>query len=332
MKQEEIVRKLELELSTLNSTAMGRRLFLLSAPFLLANCATPRHRHRAGDNRGQKTSITVKDEIKMAKEYKPQMLKDYPPFKNKYLQNYINHIGNNIVKKNGLSGKPYRYNFTLVNTPAVNAFALPAGEIFVTGALLTMAQSEAELAGVIGHEIGHVKARHSAERIDAAKQAESNSALFGIGGALLGGIAGYGLGKMVCKKKDKACMERIAKYGAAAGAVGGLLIQKYQFMANSREDEMEADIVGFKTSVNAGYDKNYVGKFYEKLYVMERKSRGDNNIVKSLADAMSTHPPSADRVKQMRMLAKKQKALRNSKITTPYFKKAQALVKKLMKA
>lgn len=328
----EAIRKLEIELANLNSTPMGRRLFLTSVPFLLASCATSKHRYREGSNKGQKTSITVNDEKQMAKEYKPQMLKDYPAYQNKYLQDYIQHIGKKIAKRSKLEGKPYHYNFTMVNSPAVNAFALPAGEVFVTGPLLAMAESEAELAGVIGHEIGHVKARHSAERIEAAKQEQSNSALYGLGGAILGGIAGYGLGKAVCAKKDKDCVERIAKYGAVAGGVGGLLIQKYKFMANSREDEMEADRIGFRTSVRAGYHKDYVGKFYEKLYIMEKKhKKGSNKVVASLADAMSTHPPSADRVKQMKKLSKLQKSTRNAKVNTTYFKKAQAIVRKLMK-
>lgn len=331
-RERESIQKLEIELAQITSTPMGRRVFLASIPYLLASCATSKHRHREGNNKGQKTSISVKDEKQMTKEYLPQMLKDYPEYKNKYLKQYINYVGQNIVKKNGLNAKPYRYNFRVVNSQTVNAFALPAGEVFVTGPLLAMADSEAELAGVIGHEIGHVKARHSAERIDAAKKEESKSVLYGLGGALLGGVAGYGLGKLVCSKKDKACMERIAKYGAAAGAVGGLLIQKYGFMANSREDEMEADRIGFRTSVKAGYHKDYVGNFYQKLYTMEKQAKkNQNKMIASLSDAMSTHPTSSVRVKQMKEMAKKQKPIRNAKISSNNFKKAQSIVRKLMK-
>ena len=333
MKTNEIIVKLELELAKLSSTAYGRRTLLAAMPFLMASCATKKKsRYREGSNKGQKTSITVKDEKKMTAEYLPQMKKDYPVYDNEYLQGYIQHVGSHIAKSNGLEGAPYNYNFRMVQSQTVNAFALPAGEVFVTGPLLAMAESEAELAGVIGHEIGHVKARHSAERIEAAKKEEGKSVLYGLGGLVAGAAVGYGLGKAVCKKKDKACVERIAKYGAAAGAVGGLLIQKYGFMANSREDEMEADRIGFRTSVKAGYNKDYVGKFYEKLYIMEKRHKKSNSgVVASLSDAMSTHPPSADRVKQMKSMAKKQPPIRSAKITTNSFAKAQSIVRSLMK-
>ncbi len=333
MKSNEVIQKLEIELSNLNSSTHGRRTFLAALPFLLASCATSKkHRYREGNNKGQKTSITIKDEKTMAKEYLPKMLKDYPPYQDKYLQGYINHVGQNIVQTNKLHQKPYQYRFRLVESQTINAFALPAGEIFVTGPLLLMAESEAELAGVIGHEIGHVKARHSAERIDAAKKEEGKSALYGLGGALLGGLAGYGLGKAVCGKKDKECVERIAKYGAGAGAIGGLLIQKYAFMANSREDELEADRIGFRTSVQAGYHKDYVGRFYNKLYLMEKQAKkSQSKVIASLSDAMSTHPPGKDRVAQMNVMAKKQKLFGPSKITTDHFAKAQTTLKKIMK-
>lgn len=83
-----------------------------------------------------------------------------------------------------------------------------------------------------------------------------------------------------------------------------MLAQKYTFLVNSREDEMEADRLGFKYAVGAGYDKDQVGKFYEKLLAMEKSaSKGGGGISKSLSDAMSTHPPSEERVQQMHELA-----------------------------
>ena len=92
--------------------------------------------------------------------------------------------------------------------------------------------------------------------------------------------------------------------GAAAGASGGLLIQKYKFMANSREDEMEADRIGFRTAVRAGYSQDHVGSFYAKLLKMEEARQGSGtSILQSFADALSTHPPSRERVAQMGQLA-----------------------------
>lgn len=332
MNHQQLMDQIEADLKTLYQTPHGRRAFLASLPLLLSACATKKTRYREGSNKGQKTSITIKDEINMTKEYLPKMRKDYPSYRNKFLQNYINHVGQKIVKANKLHGKPYKYTFTLADTKAVNAFALPAGTVYVTGPLLAMAGSEAELAGVIGHEIGHIQARHTAERLDEAKKEQEKSIWYGLGGILAGGAVGYGLGKAICKPKDQECINRIAQYGAVAGAAGGLLIQKYGFMANSREDEMEADRIGFRTSVAAGYHKEHVGRFYEKLLKMEQEhKKGQNKMLASFADAMSTHPPSTERVKQMREMAKKEKRAKG-KISGKNFKKAKRIIQKYMKA
>lgn len=295
---------LEKNLKEINKTPMGRRLFLSSLPILLTGCSTSQTRYREGDNSGQISGLTVSEEQKMTREYLPQMSKEYPAHKSKYLQSYIKNLGNKIVYANQLNNKPYKYNFRVVDAKMVNAFALPAGEVFVTAPLIKMCSSEAELAGVIGHEVGHIQARHSAERIHKAKKEESKSMWLGLAGGLLGGAAGFALSKKLCKQEDKECIKRITLYGGAAGAGGALLIQKFAFMANSREDEMEADRIGFKTSFKAGFDNEHIGKFYENLLIMEQKHKsGQNALAKSFSDALSTHPPSKERVNQMKEMA-----------------------------
>lgn len=330
-----ILEQLEKDLQTISHSPHGRRAFLALVPLILSGCATPsrgKGRYREGSNKDQKTQITVADEKKMTKEYLPQMQKDYPPYPQVFLQKYISEVGQNVVRANHLDGAPYYYNFTLVHTKAVNAFALPAGTVYVTGPLLAMASSEAELAGVIGHEIGHIQARHTAERLDKAKQEQQKSILYGLGGLLVGGALGHGLSKAICKPKDQECIERISKYGALAGAAGGLLIQKYGFMANSREDEMEADRIGFRTSVAAGYHKQHVGQFYEKLLKMEQAQKNaQGGALARFADAMSTHPPSKERVQQMQSMARKEKR-ESGKISSQDFKKAKQIILKYMKA
>lgn len=298
--------QLQKDLNQICSTPVGRRAFLYSLPVILAGCSsTPTHRHREGDNSGQHTHISVADEQAMSREYMPQMLKEYPRTRNSYAQKYIQNLGANIAESSGLEGKPYHYNFTVVDAKMVNAFALPAGEVFVTVPLIKMAQSEAELAGVVGHEIGHIKARHTAERIAKAKKDQTKGLLLGLGGAILGGAAGYALGRKLCKKEDRECLRRISLYGAAAGGAGGLLIQKFAFMANSREDEMEADRIGFKSALTAGFHAGYVGNFYSRLLAMEKKSsRGNGKVMGAFADALSTHPPSEQRVAQQRELSR----------------------------
>ncbi|MEM7179431.1 MAG: M48 family metalloprotease [Spirochaetota bacterium] len=301
------LQELDNSIKDLISTPLGRREFLLGMPLLLTavGCSSgDKKRYREGDNSGQKSHLSVEDEKRMTAQYLPQMEKDYPKLNDSRLQSYVNSIGQKIVRANNLHGKPYKYDFTVVGVGYVNAFALPAGTVFVTAPLIAMADTEAELAGVIGHEIGHIKARHTAERMYLAKQEEGNALKYGGIGSLVGAVAGAGLGTVACKgkkgKKYNECLAKATAAGAVVGAAAGLLIQKYKFMANSREDEMEADRIGFRTSVNAGYSKAHVGKFYEKLLQMEKRSKGKTSpIVESLSDAMSTHPPSEDRVEQM---------------------------------
>lgn len=328
-RQESALEELEKNLDYMISTPMRRRAFLSSLALLLGGCTTvDQHRYREGDNKGQETELSVEGERQMTEEYLPQMKKEYPSHKNEEVQSFVQDVGAKIVKANNLHNKPYKYSFTAVESKMVNAFALPAGTVFVTGPLIKMAESEAELAGVIGHEIGHVKARHTAERIDKAKKERLKTALFGLGGAVFGGAAGYGLGKMICKPEDKECLRRIAKYGVLAGGVGGLLIHKFAFMANSREDEMEADRIGFKTSLRAGYHKDHIGLFYSRLLEMEKKAdrKEKNPLLTSLADALSTHPPSKERVGQMNNMAR-EAVNTGGTITTARFKRVKSLIK-----
>ncbi len=314
---------------------LTRMKALVSVPFLLVllslflqGCATgPKTRYREGDNTGQQTAMTVQDEEKMTREVLPEMQKQYPPVNNPELQAYVSAIGKKLVAANRLEGNPYHYTFTVVDVNYVNAFALPAGTVFVTAPLIKMAETEAELAGVIGHEIGHIQARHTAERMEAAKREEGKTALYAGGGGLLGGLAGLGMGKLLCKG-DTSCMVKAAAVGVAAGAGGGLLVQKYKFMANSREDEMEADRIGYRIATRAGYSGEHVGRFYEKLLKMEQEHKKNGvPLLASLTDAMSTHPPSQERVEQMNQMARETPSAPGAIVSSPQFTRARTLVR-----
>lgn len=326
--------ELEACLLELNRTQLGRRAFLASLPLLLAACASgPKHRSREGDNTGQAAALTVEEEKRMTQQVLPQMQKDYPALNNPDLQNYVSALGKKVVQANALEGAPYNYTFSVVGVNYVNAFALPAGTVMVTAPLIEMADSEAELAGVIGHEVGHIKARHTAERMHEAKKAQSKTWVYAAGGGVVGGAIGFGLGKLFCPPKDTACLTKAAGLGAAAGAGGGLLIQRYAFMANSREDEMEADRIGFRTAVNAGYSKDHVGNFYSKLLRMEQERKGSGSpILGSLQDALSTHPPSAERVKQMNEMMASEPARRSAQVSSRDFDRMRELARGWMRS
>jgi len=288
---------------------MNKIIFVLSLVLLTACSSKSSDRYREANNEGQKSALTVDEEKKLTRDALKDMKKEYPPVNHPALQSYINQIGQKLVNANNLNNKPYTYTFTVVDTPAVNAFALPAGSIFITTPIIAMAETEAEIAGVLGHEIGHVTARHTAERMYIAKKEQPKTIAFGAIGAAVLGTAGYFVSKKLCDQKDLECKAKLIGGGAAAGAMGGLFVQKYGFMKNSQEDELESDRVGFRYATNAGYDKEKVGDFYKKLQLMEKQAKkGQNAAMLWLSDAMASHPSSDLRVSQaeeMRTLIKK---------------------------
>jgi predicted Zn-dependent protease len=300
---------------------------------VIISCApTGSSRYREGSNVGQQVKMTVQDEQRLTAEALPKMRKDYPAAKNQELQKYISSLGMKIVRANKLEGNPYSYTFTVVDVVDVNAFAMPAGTVFVTAPLIAMAVSEAELAGVVAHEIGHVVARHSAERMYVMEKEQNKTWLYAAGGAVVGAAAGYGLGKLLCAEGDTSCQVKAAAIGGAVGAGGGLMVQKYKFLVNSREDEMEADRIGFRYAVAAGYDKDQVGKFYERLLEVEKNAaKAGNPVIKSLSDALSTHPPSEERVKQMNELAAAIPAGKKGTVTTAEFGRIKQIAAGLRK-
>ncbi len=325
--EEKAARELNSHLEEWVQTPMGRKAFIASLPLLIAACSTTgKGRMREGDNSGQETVITFEDEKSLTREAMPQIQKEYPPLENPKMQTYIQNLGQKIVAANRLNGNPYTYNFSVVKANFINAFALPAGTVMVTVPLIAMAESEAELAGVVGHEIGHVKARHAAERMDKAKQEQGKTWAYVGAGGIMGAAGGFLAGKALCGKGDTACLVKATGLGAAAGAAGGYLVRKFAFMANSREDEMEADRIGFNTSLAAGFDKDHIGRFYNKLYEMEKESKGNQNpLLMRIGDALSTHPNSGDRVAQMQEMTAGASNRPGAIVSSPDFDSARAV-------
>ncbi len=179
---------------------------------------------------------------------------------------YVNELGRRLQLASGQRGQ--RFTFTIVNSDEVNAFALPGGYVYVTRGLMALANSEAELAGVIAHEIGHVTARHSAQRY--------NQALFArLGAAMLGVAVGNRL------------ISDLAQFGAAA------YLQGY-----SREQEFEADQLGIRYLRGAGYDPRAMASFLGTMQgesalaarIAGREGRAPE------ASLFSSHPRTVDRV------------------------------------
>lgn len=170
------------------------------------------------------TLISEQQEIRIGRENHPKVLEQYHRYPDEVLQKYINDIGQKLAMHSHRTNLIYR--FTLLDSKEVNAFALPGGYIYITRGLLAYLNSEAELAAVLGHEIGHVTARHSVRQISAARAAQ----------------LGYQIGALF--------VPEMRTQGASQlfNILGSALISGY-----GREHELEADQLGVEYMEKSGY-------------------------------------------------------------------------------
>jgi len=194
-------------------------------------------------NRVQNINMGPQQEIAIGIQSAPQMAQQHgglhPDTK---LQELIDDIGEKLVRSSMARETPYRYDFHLLaDNKTINAFALPGGQIFITYALLSKLENKDQVAGVLGHEIGHVLGRHSAERIAESEFWKTISA------------------------------------GASVGADAGNIVNQYgntTLLKNGREDELESDELGVLFMINAGYNPK------EMISVMKvlKQAAGPNRV------------------------------------------------------
>ena len=183
------------------------------------------------------------------------------------LSAYITGIGRRLAAQSELPN--LKFTFTVLNSPDVNAFALPGGFVYVTRGLLALADNEAQLAGVLAHEIGHVTARHAAQRYSRTVVAQ--------------------IGRVFARLADQPILDSVLSTG------GQIYLSSY-----SREQEFEADHLGVRYLIRAGYDPTGVAAFLTKMRqhaILETKlagSRQDPDRFQLLA----THPRTMDRVQR----------------------------------
>jgi len=185
------------------------------------------------------------------------------------LQRYVTSVGTLLARTSELPN--LRFTFTVLNTDMINAFALPGGYVYITRGLLALANSEAEIAGVLAHEIGHVTARHAAQR-------HSRSVFAGIGAAAVGILTGSG---------------ELAN--VASSGLGGYL------RGYSREQEFEADKLGIRYLKRAGFDARAMASFLSSLRANTRltaRQMGKSPDKIDEANIMSTHPRTVERVER----------------------------------
>ena len=220
--------------------------------------------------------VTLETELAMGKEADASIISQYGLYQDKSLQIFVNQIGQKLVSQ--LSDKIFpNYYFRVMDSPEINAFALPGGYVYVTRGLLALANSEAELAGVIGHEIGHIIFHHSAKLMVRNIGAQ----IFALGGA-------------------------IASPENAGGwlTVSTALFQQVN-MGYGRDAEIESDEHGILSGSEAGYNA------YGMLNFLKSLRRKEIMSGQSYHSFQATHPETKDRIIKAGLLAQRMKNVSN---------------------
>jgi predicted Zn-dependent protease len=231
---------------------------------------------------GQKVifGLSRDEELKVGADAAPQFTQQFGgKVNNPRLQAYVTDLGKKLASGTELDFPSLPWEFTLLNSDVINAFALPGGKVFITRGLAAKLDNEAQMAGVLGHEIGHVTARHASQQ--AAKQMGIEGVLTAVGVAV--GVAGEGTK-----------VAQYGQYGVPALQMGGqVLMLKF-----SRNDETQADELGMRYMTRAGYNPEAQKQVMEVLQ-RETASAGRQ------PEILETHPYPEDRIKHIEQLLAK---------------------------
>ena len=214
-----------------------------------------------GCGRGVGNWYSVEKQVAMGRAFAQQVEAQVKLVNDPVVTEYVNRVGQNLVRN---SDAQVPFTIKVIDSDVVNAMALPGGFFYVNSGLILAADEEAEVAGVMAHEIAHVAACHAAREQTRASLLQMASIPF----IFMGGGIGYA--------------------GYEAAGIGGL----FGILKFSRGFEAEADYLGIEYMYRAGYDPSAFVSFFEKVQAMEKKKPG------TLAKAFDTHPQSADRIQK----------------------------------
>ncbi len=237
---------------------------MCSAIALLAGCST-----NAATGRTQFAGLmSPQQETQVGASEHEKIVKQFGLYKNSKLQSYVTEIGKRVSVNTERADVQYK--FFVLDSPIVNAFALPGGYVYISRGLMALSNSEAELAGVLAHEIGHVTARHSAERY-------SHGVVTSLGAAVIAAAV------------DSTGVSQ------ALGLGSNLYMSSY-----SRSQENEADSLGIRYLSKGGYEPKAMSSFLNAMQnqsAVDSKAKGEKS---GGANYFSTHPATADRVAKTR--------------------------------
>ncbi len=244
------------------------------ASLSLAGCTA-----MGGDIPSSSAPIT-QSEAQMGAEAHPELLSEFGGAMSGSQAQYVEQVGKNIAVQSGLGNARDSFTVSLLNSSVNNAFAIPGGYIYTTRQLVALMNNEAELAGVLGHEVGHVAARHSQRRQAKAQQ----NSILGVLGAVVGSVIGGGVGEQL---------------GQFAMQGSQLLTLKF-----SRSQELEADELGVRYLNQAGYDPRAMATVLQSLAMqnaLDARLQGRDNA--KVPEWASTHPDPASRVQSALQMA-----------------------------
>lgn len=224
----------------------------------------------------QYVSMTTDQEVALGLQAAPQMMQEFGgEDRDPQLSALVDQVGREVVANSAAKNAPYRFEFHLLaDRETVNAFALPGGQIFITRALLERLKTKGQLAGVLGHEVGHVVARHGAEHIAKA--------------TLTQGLTGAAVMATYDPQNPNS-----ANAGMIAQMVGQLVNLKY-----GREDEIESDKLGVEFLAESGYDPRAM---IEVMKILKAAGGGGRQ-----PEFFSSHPNPDNRVERIQQAIKEQ--------------------------
>jgi predicted Zn-dependent protease len=241
-------------------------LFIVSTLFvsvMAAQSPYDKFRNKEYSNKGY---MSEQDEMKMGEQVHQELLKQIRLVENSPVNDYVNRLGQSLASRSERRNIPWR--FYVVNDKTINAFATLGGRVYVHTGLIAATTSEAQLASVIGHEIGHIVGRHGLENVKRAGSMKTQGTV--IGATILGAILG-------------------GQQGAEAGMALGSMVAGGFLMKHSREAEREADFLGLYNLKNANYN---TGGMIEMFQMLQQVSKGGGG---SLGSILASHPDPRER-------------------------------------
>ena len=262
---------------------MRFRFYLVSLCLVLTACGTQIVNPVTGES--EFSVMSESDEVDEGRKAHQQVLQEYGVYDNPKLQSYVNTLGQKLAAESHRNH--LQWHFTVLDSPEINAFALPGGYVYVTRGIMAYMESEADLAGVVGHEIGHVTARHGAQRATSQQKAGVGIFAASVLGAVLESQGVSGAGRLASDLSQTVAAGLIASYG--------------------REQELQADGLGAEYLARTHYNPRNMVNVIKVLKNQERfaedLARSEGRPAPKKGDWLASHPSNDQRLDIITQLA-----------------------------